>query len=212
MKLTTSIIVLSAGLSAAQAIAEPAAMVFMLKGDVQPTVGEFDELDAGARFTLAPGAEIGIIHYRGCEEIQLSGGEVQIRKTGVSHRDSRVTFRKKGDCPDTVKLVETDTKGAVVLMRGTGGDAAKPIRSGPRPRFLLGGGGAAGVNALNVFESGAKIATVPLSGGRGAWPSGAPALAAGTAYDVTLAGSGETTRGARILIEANGAGLVVLRP
>ncbi|MEM7544018.1 MAG: hypothetical protein AAF367_00635 [Pseudomonadota bacterium] len=191
---------------AAEALAIP------VSGEVSPPLPASGELKTGDRLNLGTDAVVAIIHFRSCEELELQGGVLVVGPSKVRHKQSKLLYRATGDCPGEVDLVETDTKGAVVLMRGSGDDkGAQAIKTSSRPRFLISGDRAA-FFSLGVFDDGEQVLRLPLSNGRASWPDGAAALTVGKAYDIALEGSGAKTKGARLIVSDSGSKLIVLTP
>lgn len=187
------------------------ALVIPVSGTVSPALPASGELHIGDKLNLGTEAIVAIIHFRSCEEIELQGGTLIIRSAKVQHQKSKILFRAKGDCPGAVDLVETDTKGAVTLMRGPDEAKEAEVNSGTRPRFLL-SADRSDFFAIGVFDDGSEVARMPLKSGRAEWPADAPTLKAGHGYDFVLEGTGSKTIGGRLSVTGNGPKLILLRP
>lgn len=190
-----------------------AALVIPVEGEALPPLDASGELNVGDELSLADGGIVAIIHFRSCEELELKGGALKVGPTQVLHRNAEILYRAKGDCPESVDLVDTDAKGAVTLMRGGNEDGkdAGPAAVEPRPRFPIGGDRAAAVD-IGVFRDGAEIVRLEVENGRAAWPETAPPLAVGDTYNFVVQDQRADTRGGRFVVSADGPGLIVLSP
>jgi hypothetical protein len=202
---------LSAFLMAPSAMADGAAMILMTDGDTVPVVEPLQELSVGDSLSLSPGAVVAIVHYAACEEIELRGGRIRVATSAIAYAGSSVEYRAKGDCPEEIKLVDTDAQGAVTLTRSGPSSDAIAGSTGPRPRFVI-AGPRIPETVIHVFQEDAEIMILPVEAGRAGFPDDAPDLTAGASYRFAIGAKDGSHRGGSFHVVKDGPALIVLRP
>lgn len=183
--------------------AETMALIVDSKGAVTPAAMPFSEAESGARFDLAPDAELIVIHYASCVESHFRGGAVSIGPEGVSG-DGDTIAETRIECPRKVAFAQTADASASVILRGD----EEIVAINARPVFvLLGGGG----DAVEVAENGRTLARLDAKGGLARWPEDMAPLEAGVAYEIVLPSEDGARRAAPATVRS-GAGLTVVQP
>lgn len=171
--------VLAAVFAAAPAHAYPAALIVDVLCDVQPPAAPLSEAEPGDGFALAPDAEMIVIHYASCVESRFRGGEVSVGPLGVA-TSGEIVEETDVECPGPVVFTEPAGSSASVVLRG---DGATVAAIGPRPVFVLIGGGEA---VVELRRGGAVEARLEIADGMARWPAGAAPLAPGPGYEIAL--------------------------
>jgi hypothetical protein len=201
--------ILSLLLAAAPAVAlsdtEPVALVTDRSGQVSPAVELYDEVEAGTRLTLGPGASLSLEHYASCEAATVIGGSVLVQDTGLDLAGAEVADLAEAPCAQAVMLRSEDMVGAGIVLRGTWLPRV-PLA----PRIVVAGGGA-GMDLMRIERDEGEVAALPVRAGRVAWPETDLILADQTDYVLVLSGPAGEHR-AKVVADRHAGGWTVLRP
>lgn len=194
---------LAAGLVLLPAAAwgQPAALVLETGGTPGPGVTAYTEIAAGRTVHLPGSARLVFLHYGACRTVTVVGGAVTVGAetftagAGASVQDSPTP------CPKRVSLTAPrDTAAAGLVLR-----FEIPPRLSPRPAFVLTGPRAVRFAQARISRGDTTLLTLPLDGSRINWPAGAPALAGGELYRLTLLPAEPRASVEHFLFEVDGA-------
>lgn len=187
------------------ALAAPAALVVDVMGAAAPAVEPFEELEAGAEVTLAPDAEIFVIHYAACTESHVRGGGFVVGPFGLTLAPGAERLAETEiECPRKVVFAETADRAASVVLRSAGDSVA----INRRPVFVI--LGRVGVSEVRIARDGAPVAALPVMDGLARLPAGAAALEAGPGYEIAIV-TAAGVRAAAASVAAD-AGVTIIAP
>ena len=191
-------------LAPVSATAEPAALVLEVSGGVTPSVAAFDEVDAGTRLVLDPGATLVLEHYKGCEAVIVTGGSISVGSDGLGVDGGEILARRPIECAAVVAL-DFDTITAGVVLRSL----RIPVPVALAPTIMV-AGAPPGVDRLRIERDGHEVATLPVRSGRVGWPEDGLFLTDGAQYRLVLLGEA-AERQVDIVADRDGPERVVLR-
>ena len=161
----------------------------------------------GTVLKLGDDAHLTLSHYGSCEEVAVTGGTVTVGKQTLGLEDSQVESRTRVQCPDTVVMSAADLVNMSVTLR-----SAKQHRvMAPTPDFILAGTWGKHFDRLDVHGKDGRMASMPVTDGRAAWPGDAQPLTIGDTYVVVLNGPGAQQYAARIQVTGDPQGMTVLK-
>ncbi len=158
---------------------QAAGVVLEVSGPSTPALAPFIEIADQTTVRLGPESRLVFVHYHTCRTVTLVGGQLT---AGVQeYRVSGGTrSEKETPCPRAIKLLASgETAGVVFRSRAA-------VRLPVEPAFAVVGPRGGDVAAVRITRGSEIVVEAPLRDRRFRWPTGVPALRAGTQYELAL--------------------------
>lgn len=187
---------------------EPQAVILDVVGDTTPAVEAFDELPAGTKLTLSPGAVVQLGHYATCAEVTVEGGTIAIEAERVMFDGNKSVTQDGETCVSNVTLAVADLVSASIVTRSV---VSGLPQIAPKPAVAVAGPDADGYTTLFVIAGGKTVMTTDIVDRRAQVPADAEALVPGQTVTLVVKGPDVRQRAARAEVAEDAAGWVVLR-
>lgn len=186
---------------------QPVAVILDVNGPIFPDVEPFDEVEAGTSLKLATGTQLVIGHYRTCDEVTLTGGEVAIADDHFIIEGTDEVSSEQGACVGDVQLETADLVSASIVTRSL--TAVSKIA--PRSSVGIAGRDAAKYTEMSIRRGGNTLLTAPIARQRAMIYDTVGALKPGARVVVVLTGPDVQTRAAWVEISAQAPAWTILR-
>jgi hypothetical protein len=172
------------------ACASPVAIVTDLAGTTTPNLSNHQEVAAGTKIALAPGARISLLHYVSCSIVTLKAGTAMVTADGIETNAANVDSTTPGPCPRVHRIAHQGPGplGGVVVTRGA---PMPPIDIAADSSIVLSGDGFADVSSAEVIDGNAIAQRVPVQG-RSLQLDGALPVKRGYLLRISFKGRGDT--------------------